>query len=313
MDGSDPENTDASGWLEVRVDADAESVEAVAELFGRYGYNHGVVIQEPFVQDDDGDHITIDPARPVAVSTYLPVNEHLGAVLRRIEEGVWHLRQIGQVGELQTLDRPEAEWADAWKKYFRVTRIGRRFVVRPRWLDYEPRADDVVISLDPGLAFGTGLHPTTDLCLRTMEDLDLAGHQVLDAGAGSGILSIAAAKLGAARVDAVEIDQVAIPALRSNIALNELAERIRVIPGDVGSVIPSGARYDLVVANIISRILISAAAPLSAATRVGGYLLLSGVIETHEADVVAAFSEVGLDIRARRTAGDWIALLLVRR
>jgi ribosomal protein L11 methyltransferase len=313
MHGTDPGVTGSGGWLEIRVDADSESVEAVAELFGRYGYNQGVVVHEPFLQDDDGDNLMIDPVRPVVVSTYLPVNEHLGEVLRRIEEGVWHFRQIGQVGVLQTLDRPEEEWANAWKTYFRVTRIGLRFVVRPSWLEYESRPGDLVISLDPGLAFGTGLHPTTDLCLRAMEDMDFTGRRVLDAGAGSGILSIAAARLGAGPVDAMEIDQVAIPALGSNIALNELTDRIQVIPGDVVTAIPSGIGYDLVVANIISRILIAAAGPLSAATRVGGQLLLSGVIETHEPDVVCAFSEVGFDVQDRRMAGDWIALLLVRR
>lgn len=299
-------------WLEVRVDADAESVEAVTELFGRFGHNQGVVIQEPFVQDADGDHLAIDPVRPVAVSTYLPVDGRLEGTLRRIEEGLWHLRQIGTVGELQTHDRPEDDWANAWKEHFPVTRIGRRFVIRPSWLSYEPRPDDVVIDLDPGMAFGTGLHPTTDLCLRVLEDLDLSGRRMLDAGAGSGILSIAAAKLGVASVDALEIDPVAVDVLRENIALNQLTGQVHAIGGDITESVPGGGEYDLVVANIISRILIVGAPMLAAAVHPGGLLVLSGVIEAHEPEMIDIFQRAGFAIRDRRVVGDWVALVLAR-
>jgi ribosomal protein L11 methyltransferase len=119
-------STESRHWLEVRVAANAESVDAVTELFGRYGYNQGVVIQEPFVQDADGDRLAIDPLRPVTVSTYLPIDGRLDGTLQRIEEGLWHLRQLGTVGDLQTHDRPENDWANAWKAHFPVSRIGRR-------------------------------------------------------------------------------------------------------------------------------------------------------------------------------------------
>lgn len=299
-------------WLEVRVAADVESVDAVTELFGRFGYNQGVVVQEPFVQDEDGDCLEIDPARPVTVSTYLPVDERLAGIVRRIEEGLWHLRQIGTIGDMQTYDQPENDWANAWKDHFPVTRIGRRFVIRPSWLTYEPRVDDVVIDLDPGMAFGTGLHPTTDLCLRVLEDVDLSGRRMLDAGAGSGILSIAAAKLGAAGVDAMEIDPVAVTVLRENFALNGLTGQVRVIAGDITASVPEGGGYDLVVANIISRILILAAPALAVAVCSGGLLVLSGVIEAHEPEVIDAFQQAGFTLRERRVAGDWVALILGR-
>ncbi len=309
---ADTSATESRRWLEVRVDADAESVDAVTELFGRFGYNQGVVIQEPYVQDEDGDHLEIDPVRPVAVSTYLPVDGRLEGTLRRIEEGLWHLGQIGTVGQLQTHDRPENDWANAWKEHFPVTRIGRRFVIRPSWLTYEPRAEDVVIDLDPGMAFGTGLHPTTDLCLRVLENLDLSGRRMLDAGAGSGILSIAAAKLGTDSVDALEIDPVAVEVLRENIERNGLTGQVRVLPGDITKSAPESGEYDVVVANIISRILISAAPMLASVVRSGGLLVLSGVIEAHEPEVIDAFQRAGFAIRERRVAGDWVALVLAR-
>ena len=313
MDEANPPEPSFTGWLEVRVQADAESVESVAELMGRYGYNQGVVVEEPFVQDPDGDNLEIDPTRPVWVSTFLPRDERVEDTVRRLREGLWHLRQIGAVGEIVTADRPEEDWANAWKEHFQVTHIGRRFVIRPSWRPYEPRPDDVVIDLDPGMAFGTGLHPTTELCLRWLEDLPVAGQTVLDAGAGSGILSIAAIKLGASTVDAVEIDSVSISALRHNIALNALSDRVRVVLGDVGAVLSEGRRYDLITANILSSILIRVAGSLVAAARPGGLLVLSGIIEVHEADVIAAFDALGCRLLERRSAADWVALLLERR
>ena len=312
MVGTESGSTESRHWLEVRVAANAESVDAVTELFGRYGYNQGVVIQEPFVQDADGDRLAIDPVRTVAVSTYLPIDGRIDGTLRRIDEGLWHLRQLGTVGDLQTHDRPENDWANAWKAHFPVSRIGRRIVIRPSWLSYEPRPDHVVIDLDPGMAFGTGLHPTTNLCLCVLEDIDLAGIRMLDAAAGSGILSIAAAKLGAVSVDALEIDPVAVAVLEENIALNGLTEQVRVIDGDITEYVPGGSDYDVVMANIISRILIVAAPILTAAVRAGGLLVLSGVIEEHEPEVIDVFRRAGFAIRERRVTGDWVALVLAR-
>lgn len=304
--------TTAGGWLELRVEADAESVDAVAEFLGRFGYNQGVVVEEPYVQDPDGDNLAVDPSRPVRVSTFIPRDERLSETLEQVQRGLWYLRQLGEVGELETEERPEEDWANAWKEHFQVTRIGRNFVIRPSWRPYEPTPGDVVIDLDPGMAFGTGLHPTTEMCLAWLEDVPVAGARVLDAGAGSGILSIAAVKLGAAQVDALEIDPVAVDALRHNVALNGLEGQITVAQADITAWDPSGRTYDLILANIISRILARAAPVLAAATAPGGQLILSGVIEEHEADVVAAFSEAGVVLRERRTIGDWVSLVMER-
>lgn len=299
----------AGKWIEVRVDVDAESVDAVAELFSRYAYNQGVVIHEPYRQDTDGDNLEIDPTRPVAVSAYLPDSTEIDETIRRLEEGLWYLSQLGAVGQLERIARPEEDWANAWKEHFQVTRIGRRFVIRPTWRDYQPKPDDVVIDLDPGMAFGTGLHPTTEMSLRWLEELPVDGQRMLDAGAGSGILSIAAAKLGATSIDAVEVDPVAVSALRQNIVLNGCDEIVDVHCGDATSWLPSDQPYDLVVANIISRILIEAAANLSRACRPNATLVLSGVIEAHEASVVETYQRLGFEFLHRRTGGDWVSLV----
>lgn len=300
-------------WIEVSVDADVESVDAVVELFSRYVYNQGVVLDEPFKQDSDGDNLEIDPTRPVTVSGYLPVDKAVEATVRRIDEGLWHLRHLGTVSELRRSVRKQEDWANAWKEHFQVARIGRHFVIRPTWRQYDAKPDDVVIDLDPGMAFGTGLHPTTALCMGWLETLAVTNMRVLDAGAGSGILSIAAIKRGARSSDALEVDPVAVNALRHNVALNGLADRIRSQTVDVTKPLPVEGTFDLILANIISRILIEAAPTLTAAAHPGTRLILSGIIEVHEQSVVEAFDLFGCDLIDRRTSGDWVSHVLVKR
>uniref|UniRef100_A0A831WZ16 Ribosomal protein L11 methyltransferase n=1 Tax=Thermorudis peleae TaxID=1382356 RepID=A0A831WZ16_9BACT len=310
MNRRDPRAAARGGhWLEVSVEADAESADAVAELFSRYGYGQGVAIEYPVRQGLDGEDAEIDPTRPLLVSTYLPADEAGQAALARLREGLWHLGQLGAVGELRVRELAEQDWAEAWKQHFPVTRIGRRLVIRPSWLEYQAAHDDIVIHLDPGMAFGTGLHPTTRHCLEWLEELPVAGARVLDAGAGSGILSIAAVHLGAAIVDAVELDPFAVEVLRQNVAHNQVADRVRVIPGDVQATIPLGVEYDLVLANIISRVLIEAGERLVEAARPGGLLVLSGIIEPYEAAVRDRYEELGARLAGRRVDGDWVTLL----
>jgi ribosomal protein L11 methyltransferase len=291
------------------LDASAEAVDAVAELFGRYGCSQGVVVEYPVRQGPDGEDAEIDPTRTLCVRVYLPADEAGRAALARLREGAWHLSQLGSIGQLRVRELAEEEWAEAWKHHFPVTRIGRRIVIRPSWIDYQAAPGDVVIHLDPGMAFGTGLHPTTRHCLEWLEELSLAGARVLDAGAGSGILSIAAARLGAASVDAIELDPVAVEVLRENLDRNMLSDQVRVIPGDVRTAIPPGAEYDLVLANLIARVLVEAAEQLVAAARPGGTLVLSGIIEPYEVTVRRPYEALGARRAGRRADGEWVTLL----
>ena len=299
-------------WLEVSVAANAESVEAVSELLARYGYNEGVVVEEPYRQDDDGDNLEIDPTRPVMVRTYLAVDASLPERRQSLDQGLYFLRRIGGVGEPDYAEREEEDWANAWKEHFPILRIGRRFVVRPSWREYQPRPDDLVIHLDPGMAFGTGLHPSTEMCLLFIEEMDLSGIPVLDVGAGSGILSIGAIRAGASRAVAVEIDPVAARSLAENVALNELQDRIEVVAGDIKEALAPARQFPVVFANLIARILADNAAAITRHVAPGGRVIASGIIEEREQLVRDAFDRLGFRVADRKQARDWVALLLER-
>ncbi|MER3418714.1 MAG: hypothetical protein C4343_06405, partial [Chloroflexota bacterium] len=211
-------------WLELAVEADQEAVEAVSEILARVS-SGGVAVETPIVTEAEGLAARPDPTRPAVVRGYVPARDEAATrvAVVTVEAALGHLTAFGlrPIGELRTRFVNEADWASAWKAQFPVVRIGRRLVIRPTWRRYRAGPDDVVLALDPGMAFGTGLHPTTRLCLRALEDLAAAGilgsaSRVLDLGSGSGILAIAAAKLGATSVLALDVDPIAVEATLAN-------------------------------------------------------------------------------------------------
>ena len=294
-------------WLELAVEVDHEAVEPVTELFARYGFNEGVVIEEPFTQDPDGDNLVVDLSRPVTVRTFVAADDAPESIQAEIKEALWHLGRMRPVGELTATVRREEDWANAWKEHYRPVRAGRRVVVTPPWQEYEAKDADVVVVLDPGMAFGTGTHPTTRLCLMALEDELRPGDTVFDVGTGTGILAIAAALLGASRVDAVDIEPVSVRQSAENFARNNVADRIRIAEGSADAATSFGGTYDLVLANIIARIIVVISSDLVAAVRSGGTLILSGIIEPKEDDVVQTFRGFGLELRRREQIEDWVA------
>jgi len=300
-------------WIELAVEVEAEAVEPVSELLARYGFNEGVAIDEPYIQDGDGDNLELDLQRPFVIRTWVADTDFKPDVVDAVREGLWYLGRMRSVGELKVSNLKEEDWANAWKEHFQVHRIGERVVIRPTWRPYEAQGDEVVVDLDPGMAFGTGLHPSTRLSMLGVEQVVKAGDRVLDVGTGSGILAIAALKLGAASADTVDVETVAVRATQENAELNGVADRLRVEHGSVGEGEPfAGELYDVVLANIIARILIELAPALVAHTKPGGFLVLAGIIQQREDDVIAAFAAQRARVVQRRQFDDWVSLVLTR-
>ena len=304
--------TVSKGWLELSVEVHMEAVEPVSELFARYGFNEGVVIEEPYLQERDGDNVRVDTSRPVLLRTFLAAADTDMAKLEEIRRGLFHLNQIRPVGELIITERAEEDWAHTWKEFYQPVRVGRRVVVRPPWRDYQEAAGDVVVVLDPGMAFGTGTHPTTRLAMTGLEAAIRPGDTVLDVGTGSGVLAIAAARLGAVSVDANDIEPVAVRSARENVERNDLAVPVRIEEGTAGSDGPFPTTYTLVVANIIARVLIELVDGITGSVTDGGTLVLAGIIEGREADVVAAYGARGFTVTDRDQIEDWVGMTLRR-
>jgi ribosomal protein L11 methyltransferase len=303
-------------WLELAVETDLEAVETVSEIIGRVA-SGGTTLEPSFELVDDGLGARVDPTRPAIVRGYVPAAgaSEAEAAAADVEVALSHLQAFGirPIGELRTRLVHEADWADAWKAHFPVLRIGRRLVIRPTWRRHRRAADDVVLALDPGMAFGTGLHPTTRLCLAALERLaddgQLAGGRVLDVGCGSGILAIAALKLGAATALGIDTDPIAVDATRANARRNGLARRLHAVEGSLPVGDPPS---DVVLANLIAGVLVPLAPSLCDAVRAGGTIVASGIFVDREREVVKAFARSDLAVTTRIAEGDWVALVARR-
>jgi ribosomal protein L11 methyltransferase len=318
------DGTSADGaWLELSVVADPEAVEAVSEILSRVAPG-GTSVEPAFDLVDDGLGARVDPSRPATVRAHLPARDRAAAraAVRRVREDLGHLQAFGlrPIGDVDVRVVLESDWAEAWKRHIGVMRIGRGIVIRPSWRRHRAAPGETVVALDPGMAFGTGLHPTTRLCLAGLErwaddgliargGRDGAGARVLDVGCGSGILAIVAARLGAARVVGVDTDPIAVEATAVNARRNRVARRVRAVEGSVP--VPGGP-FDLVLANLIAGVLVALSPLLADALRPGGRLLASGIFMGREAEVRDAFAAAGLEVSVRTAEGDWVALDVVR-
>ena len=284
-------------WHELSITVPFEYVEPVSYLFERYGYGLSV-------ETKPGDHAVL--------RSYLPSLSRQR--LAHIEVGIKLASAVAELGELQiTPLGADEDWRDSWKQHFTLLRVGRNLVVKPSWIDYEAQPGDVVIDLDPGLAFGTGYHPTTYSCLEALEELVRPGHRVLDVGTGSGILTIAAAKLGAAHVTAVDIDGHAVRAARKNFQRTGISGVVAAESGSIPGAVTRGRTYDLAVANISARgvRLVSPAIPDLLAP--DGVFIASGVIVDQHDEAVSAIAEAGLVIEELRQREDWLTILCRHR
>ena len=297
-------------WLEVSVLVDGEMAEATAEVFARFAPN-GVVIESTAIYatvEDQGY-----PIGPLRVCAYIEMDDQIEQTRQRIEQSLWYLGRIRELPEPSFKIVGETNWAEAWKQHYKPVSIGERLIIIPAWLD-SPDDKRIPIRIDPGMAFGTGTHPTTQLCLELIEAYTTPNGDVFDIGCGSGILSIAALKLGAAQAYGVDVESEAIPAAQENAAKNGVADNFHIALGsveDINAGIFDVKQAQLILANILApilkRLLDGGMADLIAP---GGVLILSGILEEQIDEMVAKISEHSLRVIEQRLINDWVAIVV---
>ncbi|MCL4500152.1 MAG: 50S ribosomal protein L11 methyltransferase [Chloroflexi bacterium] len=299
-------------WAEITIRATDASADAVTNILtgeGCGGTSVSRLIDSTSPEAWDPELAWASTGK-ADVLAYLPVDDRLEGRLENIRTRVRELPELGlplASDEITLRWAQEEEWADAWKKFFKPIRLSR-IVIKPSWEEFEPEEGDVVIDIDPGMAFGTGNHPTTQLCIQAIQDYIKGGEVVLDMGTGSGILAIAASKLGAARVVGFDIDPVAVEAADANVMRLELDDVIDVARADSPRAFEGQA--DIVIANIIPKVIIEMAPDLAAKVAPGGKLVASGIVQERAEEVLAALEETGLTLLQDRRDGEWVALVM---
>lgn len=305
-------------WAEISIKTTHEATEFIAEIFHDLGAA-GVVIEDPelvntYRNSGAWDYTDIPEAfntEVVTVKAYLPMDEELDDKLRAFEQEVDALagRDVDKgSGDISFSEVQDEDWETSWKKYFHPTKVGEIIVIKPSWEEYNESPDDIVIELDPGMAFGTGTHPTTSMCVRLLEEIVTGGMEVFDVGTGSGVLAIAAAKLGAARVVASDFDLVSVKTAKDNVAINGASETVEVRQGDLLSHIAHQA--DVIVANIIADVIIRLLNDVPNKLKPGGALIAGGIIADRVADVTEAVISHGLFVDRVLEEGGWASMVI---
>lgn len=298
-------------WLEVSLTVNGELAEAVADVLARFAPN-GVTTEQAvdFVNDEDEG----TPVGPVTVRAFLEADDKLEETRQKLEKSLYYLGMIQPLPAPVFTMIPDENWMEAWKVHYHPIAIGKRLIIVPAWLT-SPDANRVPIKIDPGMAFGTGTHPTTQLCLELLESFVPTGRKVIDVGCGSGILSIAALKLGASFALGVDIDEASVKASRENADANGIPmDQFAIGRGSVPEVLSGkfGIRNaPLVLANILAPIIIRLFdMGLAKVASPGGALILSGILADQAAGVIASAETHGLKLEERHQLGDWVALLV---
>lgn len=302
-------------WLEVSLLVDGELAEAVADVLARFAPN-GVVTESTGVKYVDEENIGVTVG-PISVRAYLEVNDQLEETRQKLEEALFYLGMIQSLPAPTYKNIADQNWMEAWKEHYKPIPIGKRLMIVPAWMD-SPEPSRIPIKIDPGMAFGTGTHPTTQLCLELIEKAILENrnsnneYRVIDVGCGSGILSIAALKLGATSALGVDIDIESVRNSRENADKNDIGAEFIIGQGSVAEVKAGQfafASAPLVVANILAPVIVRLFdAGLSDLAETGGAVILSGILSEQAQKVIEAAQAKGLVLTERRQMGDWVAL-----
>jgi len=307
-------------WIEVVLKTTTQGADIMAQILYEAGAN-GAVIEDPadirIHQRAEGQWDYIDESilegmdEEVLVKGYLPDNEKLHDQLQYIKDRIINLSLVdlegldlgSKVMELHNVK--EEDWANGWKKYYKPFHAGKHIVIKPTWETYEAGEGDIVIELDPGMAFGTGTHETTAMCIQLLEMYVKPDMKMIDVGCGTGILSIAAAKLGAGHVLAIDLDPTSVKVTRENIKLNHLEDRISAEEGNLLDKI--GEKADLIVANIIADVIIKLSSPAKQLLNDNGVFIVSGIIRDRADEVQEKLLKDGFCITDTLSMGEWVA------
>ncbi|MEJ9229048.1 50S ribosomal protein L11 methyltransferase [Peribacillus butanolivorans] len=309
-------------WSEFAIHTTNEAVEPVSNILHEAGAS-GVVIEDPLelVKEREnvfGEIYHLNPAdypdEGVLIKAYLPVNSFLGETVDAIKESINNLllfdidlgKNVVSISEVN-----EEEWATAWKKYYNPVKISERFTIVPTWEDYTPvSSDELIIELDPGMAFGTGTHPTTVMCIQALERTVQRGDLVVDVGTGSGVLSIAAALLEAKQVQSLDLDDVAVQSAKQNVEINNVQDRVSVSQGNLLDGVNEQA--DVVVANILAEVIMRFTDDVAKVVKPGGYFIASGIIQPKKQDVKDEIIASGFTVEETILMEDWVAIIAKR-
>ena len=305
-------------WTEVCIHTTNEAIESISYVLQEAGAS-GLVIEDPLDlikarEAQFGEIYELDPKdypdEGVRIKTYLPANSHLKDTINEIRQAINALAAFHDLGknEITLSEVHEEDWATAWKKYYKPVRVTDNITIKPIWEDYHrAKENELIIEMDPGMAFGTGTHPTTVLSIQALEKYLKQDDSVIDVGSGSGILTIAAAKLGAEKIHAFDLDEVAVKSSKANIQLNDLASEITVNQNDLLKEINLEA--DVIVSNILAEIIVKFVADAWSNLKKGGYFITSGIISDKKEMVVGELKKAGFEIVEQNELEDWISII----
>ncbi|MGN9134092.1 50S ribosomal protein L11 methyltransferase [Clostridium sp. HCP1S3_B4] len=305
-------------WIEIRVITKSEALEPISGIF--YGLDcKGVAIEDPqdilgreqgpLTWDFADINVLEHKGKFAVVKGYFSEEDNIDELVKYIKEKVEEIKNMGfdiGLGKVESEKMHEEDWANNWKKYYKPVKVGEKIVIRPIWEEYEKKDDEIVISLDPGMAFGTGEHETTRMCIKALEKYVKSDSTVFDIGCGSGILSIAAAKLGAKMAVGVDLDPVAVESANENLKFNDV-DNIKILEGNLIDVIDGKA--DIVIANIIAEVICILTEDVSKVINKNGYFITSGIINDRVKMVTDKLEECGFEVIKINNDGEWNCII----